>query len=79
MKDQGQYRCNLNFIFPSEEAASTIASAMEIDNEGYVLQKVEGNKLSAEISSDTIGGLKATLEDYLACIKVAEEVEIRRD
>ncbi len=66
-------RCRLELEFEDHETARGIHEAVKLDNEGYIESRVEGNKLVAETGSDNIMTLRNTLDDYLACVSVAQK------
>jgi len=68
-----QIHCRLELQFKDERTASNICSAVKLDDEGYIESSVEGNKLVAVASSDSILGLRSTVDDYLACISAAQK------
>jgi hypothetical protein len=66
-------RCVLTFEYGSEEKARAVADALEPDNEGFVKTSIEDGVLKAVASSDSVESLRHTLDDFLACLRVAEE------
>jgi hypothetical protein len=66
-------RCTMSFEYGSEKEAKAVADALEPDNEGFVRTKIEGAVLSAVASADSVESLRHTLDDFLACVRVAEE------
>jgi len=66
-------KCTMSFEYRSEKAAKAVADALEPDNEGFVTTKIEGSVLSAVASADSVESLRHTLDDFLACVRVAEE------
>jgi len=66
-------RCTMSFKYRSEKEARAVADALEPDNEGFITTKVEGDVLNAMASADSVESLRHTLDDFLACVRVAEE------
>jgi hypothetical protein len=66
--------CKLEFIYGSEEEAKAILNAVEVDNYQFVNTTLEGERLLSTVESDSIPSLIHTLDDYLACVSVAERV-----
>ena len=58
----------------SVEDAERVARALEPDNEGFVRTRLDGRMLLAEAEARSIPALLHTLDDYLACLGVAEVV-----
>jgi len=67
-------RCRLEFGFPSAAKAESAARSVRVDDETYIRTSVEGRALIAEAEADSILGLLHTIDDYLACLAVAEKV-----
>ena len=66
-------RCSLTFEYGSEEEAIAVERALDPDNEGFVRTTVDGSSLRAVVSSERPESLRHTLDDFLACVKVAED------
>lgn len=65
-------RVRLVMEFPTEESARNVAMALEPDNEGFVRTRRDGKTLVAEAEAQSIQALLHTLDDYLACLGIAE-------
>jgi len=66
--------CRLQFGYPSKVVAEKVARSLRVDDAAYISSTVEGRTLTAESDAASILGLLHTLEDYLACLTVAEKV-----
>ncbi len=67
--------CRLEFPYATKRDAELVAKSLTVDDEKeYITTTVEGRTLVAEARADSIKGLLHTLEDYLACLAVAEKV-----
>ena len=75
-KDSGltAVRCELNLEFSSNESAEKVHRSIELDNQGYIVTRVDGKFIHAEIEADSLNSLLHTLDDFLACAGVAEGV-----
>ena len=65
--------CTLVLEFPNDTIASNIAKALELDNAGYLESSVEGNVIHVTAEADDIMKLRNTIDDYLACVSVAQK------
>lgn len=66
--------CEIVLEFPTEEHASKVLHAVETDNEGFVLARLEGAVMKATIEAESLKSLLHTLDDFLACVSVAHKV-----
>ncbi len=66
--------CELVLEYENEEKAKNIAKALSIDNAGFLTTSVEGNVVRGEIKSKNVLSLLHTLDDFLSCLSVAENV-----
>ena len=66
-------RCTMSFEYGSDKEARAVADALEPDNKGFIRTKIEGAVLSAVATADSVESLRHTLDDFLACVRVAEE------
>ena len=64
--------CEIELGFESTRVARTVARALSIENAGYVSQELDGTRILARIEATTVRGLRSTVDDYLACARVAE-------
>ena len=62
----------LTLTFDDAASAEAVAAAVALDDEGYIRTTRRGRTLIAEASAEGPMGLLRTLDDYLACISVAE-------
>ena len=58
--------CRIELEFATEKIAANICKAVELDDGDYIESRVEGNKLVAVASSNSLLGLRSTVDDYLA-------------
>ncbi len=65
--------CTLEIELPDEATAQNIAKSLELDNAGYIETRVEGNTIFAKAEADDIMALRNTIDDYLACLTVAQK------
>ena len=70
--------CKLEFSYDSKEEAEAIAKAVEVDNYQFVKTKLDGNRIVSIAESESIPSLIHTLDDFLACVGVAEKVVRRK-
>ncbi|UCD14632.1 MAG: hypothetical protein JSW60_04215 [Thermoplasmatales archaeon] len=66
--------CNLAIEYNSTEKAEKILRSIKVDNFDFVTSKLNGNMLETKIESKSVSSLLHTLDDYLACISVAEKI-----
>lgn len=67
-------RCKIELNYNDKRSAEIIYKSIKMDDEDFVKSYLCDKKIIAEIESPSIGSLLHTLNDYLACISVAEEV-----
>ena len=67
-------KCALLLEFASHEEALHVHRSIELDNQGYLSTKVEGTAILADISAESLNSLLHTLDDFLACVGVAEKI-----
>jgi len=72
-------RCSLHIQFASETDAERVHRSVELDNEGYVESKLDGATMSALIEAESLKSLLHTLDDFLACVGVADRIVARKD
>ncbi len=56
------------------ENAAIVEKAIVADNPQYVRSSAEGNIVTIEVETDSIGSMLATLDDLLVNLKVAGEM-----
>jgi hypothetical protein len=67
-------RCTATLVleFHGEREASRVARSLEPDNEGFVATRLGGRTITARFEARSIDAMLHTLDDYLACLGVAE-------
>lgn len=66
--------CNLIIEYDSPEITEKILRSIKVDDFDFVNSKLNGKKLVSKIESKSVSSLIHTLDDYLACISVAEKI-----
>jgi len=66
--------CELILEYPSVREAEIVLRAIEEDNEDFAHARVEGNRVIIRAISLSEDSMLHTLEDLLACVRVAEEI-----
>lgn len=67
-------RCKLRIDFDSNEKTENVYKSIKVDDFSFVSSRINCNTLEAEIKADSISSLLHTIDDYLACITVAEKI-----
>ena len=67
-------RCDVVIDYDDIEKVQTVLRSTQVDDFDFVRSKVNGNRLEATIESTSLSSLIHTLDDYLACISVAEKI-----
>ncbi len=67
-------RCRFVFEYGSGGAAAEIERALKPDNEDFIVTKVRGSTVEAEAEADSVLSLLHTIDDFLACLSVAEKI-----
>lgn len=65
--------CTLRIDYNSSEEAEAVARSLEPDNQGYIETEVRGSSLLCFARAEDPLSLLHTLDDFLACLTVAEE------
>ncbi len=65
--------CTLEIELSNNETANNIAKALELDNAGYIETRIEGCTIFATAQAEDIMTLRNTIDDYLACLTVAQK------
>ncbi len=60
--------------YPSFEIAKKIMKSVDVDNYNFVRCRVEKNKIRCRVESSQVSSLLHTIDDFLSCIILAEEV-----
>lgn len=68
------FKLTLEFTYKDAKTAESMLSSLKLDNEGYVESRVEGRKLVSVMKAETLASLRQTMEDFLACAQLAENV-----
>jgi len=67
-------QCRLELVYDSARNAKVVARSLKVDDETYITTRVRGRTVVAEAKAESFRSLLHTLEDYLACVAVAEKL-----
>ncbi|MBN1280236.1 MAG: hypothetical protein JXA00_01160 [Candidatus Thermoplasmatota archaeon] len=66
--------CTLMLKFKDAATAKKVLQSLKADDEGFVHSTLKGKTLQAVVKSTSVASLLHTLDDYLACVSVADDV-----
>jgi hypothetical protein len=66
--------CILTIDFENVKKAKKVLRSIQTDDHGFVKSKQRGKTLEAVVESTSIASLLHTLDDYLACISIADDI-----
>ena len=66
--------CKIVIDFDNEKKVKNVLKSIEVDNLRFVKANIKGKTLEADIESKSVSSLLHTLDDYLACVSVAEKI-----
>jgi len=66
--------CEISLEFNTRKKAETIKHALSVDDDIFVDSTVIDTSIQATITSSSLSSLLHTLDDYLACVTVAEKI-----
>ena len=67
-------RCEVVLDYGDAKTAQMVLRSTQVDNFDFVRSTVQGKRLTAVMESTSVSALIHTLDDYLACVSVAEKV-----
>lgn len=66
--------CTVTLEFENAQKAQKVLQSIQADDQGFVKSTLNGKTLEAVIESKSVSSLLHTLDDYLACVSVADEI-----
>ena len=66
--------CTVTLEFDTEEKAKKVHRSIQADDQGFVTSTVKGRILEAVVESKSVSSLLHTLDDYLACVSIADDI-----
>lgn len=66
--------CDIKIEFENQNIVKTILHSVNVDDFNFIKSKISGKNLEAHIESNSISSLLHTLDDYLACVNIANKV-----
>lgn len=64
---------SLSVEYADEREAAMVLAALGPDNEGYLTSSQQGRVIHFLIESSSVGTLRNSVDDLLACLRAAEE------
>jgi tRNA threonylcarbamoyladenosine modification (KEOPS) complex Pcc1 subunit len=78
-KQSSPVRCSITLEFNTGAEAEKVHRSVELDNEGYLETRVDGRTVVAKAEAESLKSLLHTLDDFLACVGVAERIVSKKD
>jgi tRNA threonylcarbamoyladenosine modification (KEOPS) complex Pcc1 subunit len=66
--------CNITLEFENADKAKKVLRSIRADDQGFVKSTNKGKTLQAVVESTSVSSLLHTLDDYLACVSVADDI-----
>jgi hypothetical protein len=66
--------CTLTIEFENVKKAKKVLRSIQTDDHGFVKSKQRGKTLEAVVESTSVASLLHTLDDYLACVSIADDI-----
>jgi len=66
--------CVIEIEYPTREEAEKVARSISLDNVGYVDTEVVGSVLRLSAEAGSAPSMLHTVEDLMACLKVADQI-----
>ncbi len=63
----------LEIDYPDEAIAAAVMAALDPDNAEYVESELQRSKLLFRTKAKSVGTMRNTTDDLMACIKIAEK------
>ncbi len=66
-------RCVIELNYESEEEAERVFRSTNPDDDRFVTTEIDGKKVIAIFEAETIETMRRAVDDFLACVSVAEK------
>jgi len=66
--------CTITIEFENAKKTKKVLRSIQTDDHGFVKSKQRGKTLEAVIESNSVASLLHTLDDYLACVSIADDI-----
>ena len=66
--------CNVKIEYKDIKEADKILKSIEVDNLDYIRSERKGKVINTDIKSNSISSIIHTIDDYLACVSIAEKI-----
>ncbi len=66
--------CEISLCYDSKKKAEQVFESVKVDDFDFVRSSVQKCCLKAKIQAESISSLLHTLDDYLSCAGVAEDI-----
>lgn len=70
-------KCTFKFDYPSKKIATVLHNSLQLDNKDFITTAVKNNILIAEVTAVSVPSLLHTINDFLSCVTVGEQLAIR--
>ena len=73
-KNNMHVKSKIMLTYENEKTAKNIQQALKIDDGIFVKSLIKNNELHAVIENKSISSFLQTIDDYLSCVSVAENI-----
>jgi len=70
--------CEIHLEYPSNEVAEKVHRSVVLDNQGYIDSRVRDKAIVARVEADSLRSLLHTMDDFMACVAVAEGIVLNK-
>ena len=67
-------KSNIKLEYKDSENSEIVYKSLEVDNEGFVEGRLDGNMINFKIESDKLGSFLATADDLIASLILTETI-----
>jgi tRNA threonylcarbamoyladenosine modification (KEOPS) complex Pcc1 subunit len=66
--------CNLKLTYDNEKQAKQVFESVHVDDASFMNSTQQNNIISTTIQTKSVASMLHTIDDFLACIRVAENI-----
>ena len=67
-------KARMTLEYPMKDEVDKILKSVKVDNYNFIRCKRDKNRIKCDIESNSISSMLHTIDDFLSCIILAEEV-----
>ena len=66
--------CTIELHYDSDEKAKQVLKSVQVDDASFMKSERKQNKIQTKMTTTSVASMLHTVDDFLACVRIAENI-----